>query len=89
MSVLQESPAASPISIRPHFEAALARARIVASRIAEKWASLRRERRISRLPARLRYDIGEIDHLPPPPKSLREVQLAYHQSPDLMRLRCP
>jgi len=89
MSILQELPAASPISFRQPFEVALARALVVANRIAEKWASLRNERRVSRLPARLRYDIGEIDHLPPPPKSLREVQLAYHQSPDLMRVRCP
>jgi len=89
MSILQESPAAFPNSFRAAFEAALASARIVANRIAAKWASLRRERLVSRLPARLRYDIGEIDHLPPPSKSLNEIQFAYHQSPDLMRLRCP
>jgi hypothetical protein len=88
MSILQESPAAFPLSFRPRSDTVLVMARIVADRLGRTWASLRHERRVSRLPARLRYDIGEIDHLPPPPKTLPEIQLAYHQSPDLMRIRC-
>ena len=89
MSVLHESPAASPVSFRPFFEAVLARARLAADRFGDGWKSFRQERRVARLPDRLRYDIGEIDHLPPPRKPLGEIQIACHQSPHWMRARCP
>lgn len=39
------------------------------------------------LPSRLRYDIGELDCLPPPPASLDRIQRDRQQSLETMWLR--
>lgn len=78
MHTNQDAPIAFPIPLRPLLEAISIASRNTIKRIRDSREAARYERVVSDLAPHLRYDIGDIDYIPPPPLPLREIQ--YSQS---------
>lgn len=76
-----------PISLRPLLEAISIRLRDTIKRIRGSREAARYARVVSELAPHLRYDIGELDSIPPPPLPLREVQRSRQQSLEAVWLR--
>ena len=72
-----------------HFDAGLVDgyARISRAVIDGNREAARYERVVSELPPHLRYDIGAVDYIPPPPPPLRETLYSRQQSLEAMWLR--
>ena len=87
MHAHQELRIAYPISLRPLWEAISAALRRLVQLVRDDREAAEQERIMSRLAPHLRYDIGLIDHLPPPPRPLEEVQRSHQQSLETMWLR--
>ena len=78
---------AFPVPLRRLLEAISIGSHNTIERIRDSRDAARYQRVVSELAPRLRYDIGDLDCIPPPPLPLVEIQYSYQRSLEAMRLR--
>ncbi|MCC2690493.1 MAG: hypothetical protein K0S21_3296 [Rhizobiaceae bacterium] len=75
------------VSLHTVLEALVVALRATAKRVRMGHEAARRQRCVAELAPHLRYDVGEMDLIPPLPRTLREIQHSDRQSLEAMWLR--
>jgi hypothetical protein len=87
MHINRDASIAFPIPLHPLLKAVAIASRKTMKRIRDSSEAAHYERVISKLAPHLKYDIGDVDYIPPPPLPLREIQCSFQQSLEATRLR--